>query len=590
MNLEDSLNDLLKLNTEKKQHDNLVVFNKNIDKNQNYTLEQSQILNAKEKVIKIKAYAGSGKTFILQNFAIENIKKRGLYIAFNKDLKEEAEKKFPQNVKCMTMHGLAFSRFGKDLVHKLNKSFLPYHISEISEINLPKELDFIADTYYKCIYNSVINFMYSKDFKINKHHIFLEEFEILLKSLKDNQPNSENFNVLQSISLKKILSDIEIVWSHLINPDSQVGTLHDVYLKLMQLAKPQLPYETILLDEAQDVNPAMLDIFERQKVRKVLAGDPYQSIYKFRKAVDAMETSACDKEYLLSKSFRFGQEIADYANTIIALRGETNPLIGNENKLSKVGLISENEQEFLSDEYKTKAIITRTNAQIFEEALKFAKKGFDIYLEGGQNIGQFDLLEDLWHLKNNAKPTDGFLKSFFSSYKNGKEAFEALKIFSKENNMTDWMLRCNIVDKYDNNIKPMISSLKEKIIEDKNHHCIIITNVHKSKGLEYDLVMLSDDFNLSYTLNGIKTRKQKEANKIILLDKVPEREYENINLIYVAMTRAKKMLLISEELDFHCKNINKYIHNEKINESILNLISSQQLKTLDLMSNKILKS
>ena len=52
-----------------------------------------------------------------------------------------------------------------------------------------------------------------------------------------------------------------------------------------QLRRPDLqrvwPHDVLLIDEAQDMNPAMLDIFAQQKTPKVLVGDPNQQVRSF---------------------------------------------------------------------------------------------------------------------------------------------------------------------------------------------------------------------------------------------------------------------------------------------------------------------
>ncbi len=42
------------------------------------------------------------------------------------------------------------------------------------------------------------------------------------------------------------------------------------------------PYDAILVDEAQDMNPATLDAIRRQNAAKIFVGDPNQQIYSFR--------------------------------------------------------------------------------------------------------------------------------------------------------------------------------------------------------------------------------------------------------------------------------------------------------------------
>ena len=75
------------------------------------TDEQKKILetvkNSADNLL-IAAFAGSGKTTTLQMIAEELSDKKGLYLAYNKSILEEARRKFPKNIICKTTHGLAF--------------------------------------------------------------------------------------------------------------------------------------------------------------------------------------------------------------------------------------------------------------------------------------------------------------------------------------------------------------------------------------------------------------------------------------------------------------------------------------------------
>ena len=45
-----------------------------------------------------------------------------------------------------------------------------------------------------------------------------------------------------------------------------------------------------MMDEGQDMNPTILDIFNNQDINKIIVGDPNQQIYAFRGAVNALGT------------------------------------------------------------------------------------------------------------------------------------------------------------------------------------------------------------------------------------------------------------------------------------------------------------
>ena len=56
---------------------------------------------------------------------------------------------------------------------------------------------------------------------------------------------------------------------------------HDGYLKLWQLEQPILKdmsgfkHDVLMIDEGQDMNPAMLEIFNYQKTTKIIVGGMY---------------------------------------------------------------------------------------------------------------------------------------------------------------------------------------------------------------------------------------------------------------------------------------------------------------------------
>jgi hypothetical protein len=57
--------------------------------------------------LKVKAYAGVGKTSTLRLVAQQFVGKRGSYLAFNKEIADSARRSFPSNVVARTIHSLA---------------------------------------------------------------------------------------------------------------------------------------------------------------------------------------------------------------------------------------------------------------------------------------------------------------------------------------------------------------------------------------------------------------------------------------------------------------------------------------------------
>ncbi|MDQ9315515.1 DNA helicase, partial [Escherichia marmotae] len=76
------------------------------------TDEQSAIIHWQGQKLVVNVFAGTGKTSTLVQYALTNPDSRMLYLAYNRSVRDEAERKFPFNVECKTSHQLAWSRFG----------------------------------------------------------------------------------------------------------------------------------------------------------------------------------------------------------------------------------------------------------------------------------------------------------------------------------------------------------------------------------------------------------------------------------------------------------------------------------------------
>lgn len=570
----DSLNRLNQENANKPKEQ--VVFQ---EKRSEETEEQYEIINSSENVIKVAAYAGTGKTYTLKKYADKRMNKSGLYVAFNKELQVDAERKFDRNVQAFTMHSIAYQKYGRGLAHKLVNQI---YAEQLNALNISicnnKELNI---EYQQAIINSLQNFMYSSEYAISKNNF---EIEGLIKILEMEKQLGRS-EISEKLSVNKILKDIQTVWDVISNPeDTRLSATHDVYLKMFHLGKHKLNYDFIMLDEAQDTNPVMLSIFENQQTQRILVGDSYQSIYQFREAVDAMSVGYADKTFKLTKSFRFGQVIADAANTILAIRNESSPIIGG-GKTEGVIYLRENIPDSKLLQYKEVAVVTRSNSKMFEEALYFSMKGYKVFIEGGKVDKDFETIKNLYDLYSGHKTRDSFLNAVYEMKGDPKEAFEYLAEYAKERNDQEWYLACQIVKKYKDRTPIMLETLINSVVKDRKEAQIIVTNVHKSKGLEYDQVILSNDFSpqhlFSEKINNVWSGKEKadpmptlylhkslESYRNLSKEERRKKQLENeeLNLIYVAMTRAKKMLIVPEAIARHIEKLNQHIQEKPLIE------------------------
>jgi F-box protein 18 (helicase) len=100
-----------------------------------------------------------------------------------------------------------------------------------------------------------------------------------------------------------------------------------------------------------------------------------------------------------------------------------------------------------------------------------------------------------------------------------------------------------IVREYGNEIPGIIKAIKEKHVgnDEKEKAEVIFSTVHRCKGLEYDAIHLVNDFITEEKLKKLKEEKKKEEFNTAKLN-------EEINLLYVAVTRTKNSIYIPETL------------------------------------------
>lgn len=474
------------------------------------TQEQLDIISAfrTNRVLKVNAVAGSGKTSTLTLLAQDN-NKSSIYICFNRAIAEEARTKFPEHVTCRTSHSLAYAEFGIMLKHKLERPKGTYRnvagtSSEIAKYFAIADIESNDET-VKPIKNTAIaafakftvnNFQNSADDTLSAKHLPNADIKDTL---------SKHQGIQKDYLVNQILKYAKLLWNARSNPASDVLCTPDTYLKLYQLSKPVLSYDIIYLDEAQDSNPAVLDIVRRQTHCKIAyVGDTYQSIYQFRGAVNAMNIIDAPT-MLLSKSFRYGSKIAEIAKYVI---NDAIDVKGNEN-------ISSSIQALPSSSY---TYIFRTNSHLLETAVAL--------IEQGENI----------HIDINTRNFVKLLESTQALYKNDYKNV-------KHEDITPYSTWLDLLEasKEEPELRRLVDIVKNKDVgdfirnltmtTDKQSANILLTTAHKSKGCEWSNVVLAGDFPLSSSADPLDGMSQQE-----------------INLLYVAVTRAIDSIVLPVQL------------------------------------------
>lgn len=570
------------------------------------TFEQLDILDQENTNLIINAGAGSGKTSTLKAYTEKYSDKKFLYLCYNKSIKEYAQKIFPKNnVKTQTFHSLGFIYAGKSYDHRLNNNLTTEQI--ITFLNLQENFSRYR-LIGELILNTIKNYCASQEKFLETSHIDLNYLE---KYMFLNGKTEDEINVL----LEDILIEAKKVWKEVIKPESLLGFDHDFYLKILCNDAPVMSkYDYILIDEAQDLTPCFVDFINNQKIPVILVGDKHQSIYSWRGAINYIDyiQKNNNKNYItknLSTSFRFGPKIATLANTSLNLL-ESDMLISGYDKIDNLVYSYKDIPEIITSIKDDEKInfISRSNIEIYDTVIYFINKKIPIYVEGGLNYNEIREIDDFLKFKKGIK-TNNML---YNSYKDYNE----LDVLIQKGEIKDHDIkkRYFLLNKWGNSADQRIKQLKEFWAankENKNTDSFkyIITIVHKAKGKEYDNLVLLDDFNSSLNPDSSQNikllyerknndyvnktvefnNKKKEATACISLPK-NQREIEELNILYVAITRAKKKIFIpassyksikSVDLVFNGDlNADKFLFDNAINmmPNVRATIEKQKLK------------
>ena len=455
------------------------------------TEEQKIILLAeptKAAPLKVTAFTGTGKTFTLERYAKLRPRAKMLYVAYNKSIQQEAERKMPTNVQSRTVHSIAFGKVGRLYKEKLGNL-------KVGDLMRFFKLDNYQIAY--CINEVLKVFMASADYSLSREHI-TKSVRALIGTQQDD----------------RLLDHVSTAWDKIISTtDFDLCMPHDGYLKLFHLQEHRVNSDFILVDEAQDITPVMRDIFWKQQARKVVVGDPHQAIYQWRGSINALDHVITESglDLTLSQSFRFGPAIAEVATNLLkATKGETRSIKGNPELDTKL---------LLNDDLKndSRTLLCRGNSQVFEVASERASSGKRIAFIGGAEGYRLQLLLDVLALR---REEHGIIKNpFVRSFKE----FEDLKNFANETEDNEIIFACEKVEIYGIEIKDRVRDIRNAETSVKNAQ-LIFSTVHKAKGLEWDYVHLAEDLEKGIQAHLADPRKY-------------SRPHEEVNVIYVALTR-----------------------------------------------------
>ncbi len=437
------------------------------------------------------AGAGTGKTSTLIMMG-QVTRKRGLYMAFNRATALDARRRFPSNVQCRTAHSLAFAITGQGFRDRLNAPRIPARESA-RRLGITRDLPIGPDKITaahqaRLVIGMIRSFCYSSAVEVLAGHM---------------EPVNGLAPVEQQEVARLLLPHARRAWDDLCSPGGRLRFEHDHYLKMWALTKPRLPGEFILLDEAQDTNPVVEEVFLAQDAQRVCVGDPAQQIYAWRSARDVM-TGFPAPQLHLTHSFRFGPRIADIANRWLRLAESGMRLTGSTSVKSRIG------QSEAAD-----AVLCRSNADVMTEVLKFLDANVPVAITGGGDALR-GIAEAALQLKSGHRTSHPEL-FLFSNWGEVQEYAE------HDTAGQDLRSIVQLVDAHGPDT--IIRAVDLLAAEDEAR--VTVSTAHKAKGREWSCVRIGPGFAPPAADDDGQQRPLNPAEA---------------RLIYVAVTRARDLL------------------------------------------------
>ena len=441
--------------------------------------------------LQVVAYAGAAKTTTLRLICEALSGTPILSVAFNKRIAEEMATKLPGHVKSATLNSIGHrvwaTTTGKRLYLESSKTF-----------------KLLSDA--------------TKALKGKAAESVRSEFPILLRAIDaavtagvlppGKYPQAESLVPVDDFldTLDDLPDNLHLVWEvlHQRIQQSYAGTIDfgdQIYMPaLFGGTFPRFPL--VLVDEAQDLSPINHRFVERLVSRRlIVVGDPYQSIYGFRGAVnsgmDVLAAKFSMRRLTLSVSFRCPQRVVEAAHfRVPAMRAAPNAPAGEVLDLPEWNLASVPPNS---------AIICRRNAPIFSLGFAFIRAGKPFNLRGSDmGPGIIRLFKSFGPLN---LPQEKVLTSI-----DGWLA-EALARRPKRADVSRDRAAClRIIASHGTDLGGAIA-YAERLFASTG--TVTLSTIHKAKGLEWDTVYHLDPW-------------------IIQLD-----DDQDANCAYVAITRAK---------------------------------------------------
>ena len=245
----------------------------------------------------------------------------------------------------------------------------------------------------------------------------------------------------------------------------------------------------------------------------IYVGDPYQQIYEWRGAVNAMSRIQPQQTAYLTKSFRFCPQIATMATSVLECLNENRPLQGNDRV------------PFAYNHQGKMTYLCRSNGGVLEKVVALLEEDIKPYIVGG-----YDDIMRLLFAAEKLQSGQSQTEPEFFGFHSWKEVAE----FSQTDAGGELRPVVNLIQRMGIGRLRYILRNTEKTESKAQAVC---STIHRSKGREWDACSIHEDFRDPYK----KLLKKMAAGAPSPEEKVGifSAYKAELRLLYVAITRAK---------------------------------------------------
>ena len=496
------------------------------------TSQQKHIIDASKSnnLLSIEALAGSGKSSTMMEIVKKMKKRKFLLIVFSKQLQLETEKKAKKlglsNLSVRTINAMAYSSMMFGNKWDIIPSFKYYDVEKYIKSNSYHD---VYTLFNKWVLNDDTSTVIDK-YKYNVSSTVANDTTKLIKAMGKNGSKVTHSFYMKMYMIKVVTTDYTLK-----------------------------KYDTLILDEAQDTSVPAYMIFKHIKIRyKIKVGDSLQSIFAFANLKNSLKDKDGFKVAKLTKSFRLTPYIASKVNDVC-------------NSMYWYDIKMEGGNNDKPRSNYTKAIICRTNAGILEYYINnlLTPYSYDIFRTSKNPTELFENIFEVHKLLNNKTSKFDRLRTIHKEKtKNDPQEFNSwLASEYIKDSSAEVHLSYMLITKYNMNMLFYAYKLAKKIWNSKRYHKNVILTAHSSKGLEFDAVKLYNDFSTCDVLkdniiDDYKGIKGLDHDEIVPYDEAIEYLLDmetstdslaEVNLVYVAITRAKYRILLhgNEEHPLH---------------------------------------